>query len=131
MPRTWILVAALVTLFVVPTGGNPTIFAVMDKVSSRLATPVTEQEQAQLDLLSCIEETASVIPDLARVEKVLPEDDSYIYLVQRVGDILFPRVRFDTVNPEYRLYVNADPGDAELINSAMCAQYFVGVEKFD
>ena len=129
MPRTWILVAALVALFVVPTGGNPTVFAVMDKGSSRLATPVTEQEQAQLDLLSCIEETASVIPDLARVEKVLPEEDSYI--VQRVGDIMYPRVRFDTENPEYRLFVNADTGDAELINSAMCAQYFVGVEKID
>ena len=129
MPRTWMLAVALVALFVVPTGGNPTVFAVMDKVSFRLATPVTEQELAQLDLLSCIEETASVIPDLARVEKVLPEEDSYI--VQRVGDIMYPRVRFDTENPDYRLYVNADPGDAELITSAMCAQYFVGVEKID
>lgn len=129
MPRTWIFVAALVALFIVPTGGNPTVFAVMDKVSFRLATPVTEQEQAELDLLECIEKTAGVIPDLARVEKVLPEEDSY--LVQRVGDIMYPRVRFDTESPQYRLYVNADPEDADLINSATCGQIFVGVEKVD
>jgi hypothetical protein len=127
--KTWVFVVGLIALFLVPTGGNPTVFAVMEKVSARLAQPVTAEEQAQLDLLECIKVTASAIPDLARVEKVLPQEDSY--LVQRVGDIMYPRIRFDIESPQYRLYVNSDPGSAELTSSAMCAQYFVGVEKLD
>lgn len=129
MYRTWLFVAAIAALFLAPTGGNPSVFSLMDKISSRISTPITEQEQSQLNLLACIEETAGVIPDLARVQKVLPEEDSFI--AQRVGDIMYPRVRFDIENPEYRLYVNADPGSAQLINSAICEQIFVGVEKVD
>lgn len=129
MRKTWVFVVGLIALFLVPTGGNPTVFAVMEKVSARIAQPVTADERAQLDLLECIEVTAGVIPDLARVQKVVPSEDQYIS--QRVGDIMYPRIRFDTDNPQYRLYVNADPGSAELVSSAMCAQYFVGVEKLD
>jgi hypothetical protein len=127
MFRTWALVISLGLLVLSPTGGNPTFFAILDRASSRISVPVTDQEQAELTFFSCLEETAAVIPDLAKVERVFPKDDSYIG--QRIGDIMFPRVRFDDANPEYRLYVNADPGQAELINSATCGPYFVGVEK--
>lgn len=127
MFRTWALVVSLGLLVLAPSGGNPTFFAILDRASSRVSVPVTEQEQAELSFFSCLEETASVIPDLARVERVFPEDDSYIG--QRIGDIMFPRVRFDDVAPEYRLYVNSDPGQTELIASATCGPYFVGVER--
>ncbi len=127
MLRTWALVISLGLLVLAPTGGNPTFFAILEKASSRISVPVTEQEQMELTFFSCLEETAAVIPDLARVERVFPKDDSYIG--QRIGDVMFPRVRFDDDNPEYRLFVNVDPGEAELVTSATCGPYFVGVEK--
>ncbi len=128
MLRGWVVALGLIALFFLPSGGNPTPFALMDKVGKRISTPVTEAEQAELDFLVCLEKTGEVIPDLARVQKVIPDDS---YLIQRVGDIYYPRVRFDDENPEYRLYVNSDPGSAELIASANCGQMFVGVEKVD
>lgn len=129
MIRSWAWALGLVLLAVAPSGGNPTPFAVLERAAARIATPVTEQEQAELSFFSCLEETASVIPDMARVERVFPQDDSYIG--QRIGDVMYPRVRFDDKSPEYRLYVNADPGESELISQATCGPYFVGVEKLD
>jgi hypothetical protein len=125
MFRSWILALSLVALFFIPAGGfGP--FAIADRVGARVVTPITETEANELAFLDCIEQTASAIPDMATVQKVIPDD---AYISQRVGDILFPRIRFAESNADYSFYISTESINEELISSAQCAQYFVGVKK--
>lgn len=125
MFKGWVLTLSLIALFIGPSGGV-SLFDVLDRAGSRLSVGVTEAEQAELDFFECLEQTASVIPDMAKVQKVMPDDS---YLVQRVGEILYPRLRFAEEGADYSFFVNSDPGDRVLLSSNTCGSYFVGVAK--
>jgi hypothetical protein len=122
---TWILSLSLTVLFVAPSGGYGPL-PVVKRVVDRIVEPVTQAEAQELDFLFCLEQTGSVIPNLSTVNKEIPDDE---YLVQRVGDLLYPRIRFGDDNSEYTFFVSTERIEEELISSSKCGPYFVGVMK--
>ena len=123
---TWILSLSLIVLFVVPSGSYYGPLPIVKRVVDRIIEPVTRAEAQELEFLSCLEQGGSVIPNLSTVKKVIPED---AYIVQRVGDLLYPRIRFGGDNSEYTYFVSTDRIEQELISSSKCGEYFVGVMK--
>jgi hypothetical protein len=92
----------------------------------RIIEPVTLAEAQELDFLACLQEVGSAIPNLSTVKKEIPSDE---YIRQRVGDLLFPRIRFGEENSQYTYFVSTNRIEEELISSSKCGPYFVGVMK--
>lgn len=127
--KSWIFTISLLILFFAPGAAfSPT--EVLGKAVQRIETPLTDVERGELEFLNCLEQTGSVIPDMAKVYKSIPDDS---YIVQRVGDIYYPRVRFvdDESKAEFTLIVNMDSGGRNIVASQTCGGAFVGVAKND
>jgi|1048.fasta_scaffold124264_1 hypothetical protein len=122
---SWILFLSLTVLVLAPSGGYGPL-PVMKRMVDRIIEPVTLAEAQELDFLACLQEVGSAIPNLSTVKKEIPSDE---YIRQRVGDLLFPRIRFGEENSQYTYFVSTNRIEEELISSSKCGPYFVGVMK--
>ncbi len=117
-PRVVVAIGLLLTVAFVPANGNVSFFSFLDKTFARLQTPVTEQEQGELNFLSCVAEVGSVIPDRTDVVLVGNPDS---YLRQRAQDLLYPRVRLVNENAGYSFHIGNDPAPAgEVLKQVDC-----------
>lgn len=116
--RHFLSLGLIILIGLVPTNGNFAPFAFLDKWTSRLSTPVTEQEQGELNFLSCVDDLTRAIPDRVNVQ-IQGNADSY--LIQRTQDLSYPRLRLVGENPEYALFIGpGDPPKGEVLKQSDC-----------
>ena len=116
--RVFASVLLLFVLLLAPAAGNPTPFLALEKTLSRLGQPVTEREQGELNFLACLDSVSRAIPDRQDVQ-IIGNSDSY--LVQRSQDLMYPRVRLVSGEPDYRFHIgNEAPPEGPIVTQADC-----------
>lgn len=126
-PRVLIALGLLLAIGFTPAAGNFSPFLFLDKTLARVQAPVTEQEQGELNFLTCVDQAASVIPD--RVDVVIAgNQDSY--LRQRVQDLIYPRVRLVNEGADFTVHIGNDPApEGEKVNEVDCGGVIFTVVK--
>lgn len=125
--RVLVALGLLLAIAFTPAAGNFSAFVFLDKTLARLQTPVTEQEQGELNFLACVGQAASVIPD--RVDVVIAgNQDSY--LRQRVQDLIYPRVRLVNEDSDFTVHIGNEPApEGEKVNEVDCGGVIFTVVK--
>lgn len=126
--RSWLAAGFLVFILLAPAAGSPSLLVQVETFFSRLGTPVTAQERAELDFLNCLEEAGKVIPDRSDTQ-ILSAGDSYLH--QRSQDILYPRLRLVASNPEYVFSFEGAKEGGTVISEANCGGLQVAVIAHD
>lgn len=130
-PRRIFGLAILGIVFFLPGGMSFSPLAWLENIGQRISTPITQDEQAELDFLGCTERVSLAIPDGS---DVLIVTDGNSYFVQRAQDILYPRVRLvsDNHSYEFRLGIPVEKLQGlSLVASENCSGLQVEVVKID
>lgn len=135
--RHFVALGLILSIGLAPTAGNFAPFAFLDKWTARMTTPVTEQEQGELNFLACLEDVTRSIPDRTNVQ-IQGNSDSY--LVQRTQDLSYPRLRLvgypsfllDGENPEYAIFIGpGEPPKGDLLKQSDCGGIVFSAVKLD
>jgi DNA-binding transcriptional LysR family regulator len=125
--RVLIALGFLLAIGFTPAAGSFSPFVFLDKTLARVQAPVTEQEQGELNFLSCVDQAASVIPD--RVD-VLIDGNPDSYLRQRVQDLIYPRVRLVNESADFTVHIGNEPApEGAKVNEVDCGGVIFSVVK--
>ena len=108
-----------------PTGSIATL-QMLERFATRLAVPVTPEEQQELDFLNCVYQASMVIPERSDVE-VETIDDSYVR--QRTRELLHPRLRPVSENGDYGFFFGVEPNFGLPISEEQCGGLMIVVTK--
>lgn len=128
-PKSFLGVIVLLLIFLVPSSFSISTFKWLEGVASRIESPVTADEQLELDFLSCMERVSESIPSRTNVFIDVPDGNSYF--VQRAQDVLYPRLRLVAENPDYIFRVNPMAPSThanKLLTSENCSGVLIEVE---
>ena len=127
--RHFAALGLILAIGLAPTAGNFSPFAFLDRWTARLTTPVTEQEQGELNFLACLDDLTRSIPDRTDVQ-IQGNTDSY--LIQRTQDLSYPRLRLVGERPDYALFIGpGEPPKGELLKQSDCGGIVFSAVKLD
>lgn len=110
-----------------PTGSIATL-QMLERFATRLAVPVTPEEQQELDFLNCVYEASLVIPERSDVQIETIEDS---YVAQRTQELLYPRLRLVSSGGDYGFFTGALPSFGEVIHETNCGGLGITVTQND
>lgn len=123
--RFWLALLLGASLVIGPTGSIATL-QMLERFATRLAVPVTPEEQQELDFLNCVYQASMVIPERSDVE-VETIDDSYVR--QRTRELLHPRLRPVSENGDYGFFFGVEPNFGLPISEEQCGGLMIVVTK--